>query len=76
MQYDGLGVQEGDALELQQGVVQGVSGEIPHPLGHHDSHHDGQQELDVVGDLHLKVSVGDSERSGWLVYGRETAKYI
>ena len=57
MQYDRLGVQEGDALELQQGVVQGVSGEIPHPLGNHDSYHDGQQELDVVGDLHLQVSV-------------------
>ena len=55
MPDDGLGVQEGDTLEFEEGVVDGVSNEVPHPLGHHDGAHDGQQELHVVSDLNLKV---------------------
>ena len=49
---EGLGRQEGDALELEERVVEGVGEEVPGPLGHHDGDHDQQQLVDVVGDLH------------------------
>lgn len=34
-----FGVQEGDTFQLQQGVVDRVGEEVPHPLGHHHRDH-------------------------------------
>ena len=35
-------------------MIEGVRDEVSHPLGHHDGDHDQQQELDIIGDLHLQ----------------------
>ena len=48
---DGAGLQEGNTLELQQRVVDGVGEQVADPLGEHDGDHDEQQELDVVRDF-------------------------
>ena len=52
LEQDGLGGEEGDALELEEGVVEGVGEQVPRPLGHHDADHDEEELVDVVGDLH------------------------
>lgn len=52
--YDWFRVEEWNALELQQGVIQRVSDEITNPLGNHDCCHDQQQELHIVSYFHLK----------------------
>ena len=54
MENNRLRVEEWDALEFQQCMVQRMSSEITDPLSYHDRHHDRQQELDVISDLHLR----------------------
>ena len=44
----GLVAEEGDALELEQRVVQRVRQHVARPLGHHDGDHDEEQLL-LVG---------------------------
>ena len=44
-------VQEGNALQLDESVVEGVRDEVSDPLGEEDGDHDEEQELDVVGHL-------------------------
>ena len=51
---DGLTVEVGDALDLEQRVVDGVRDVVAHPLGEHDGDHDGQQERHVVRYLDLQ----------------------
>ena len=36
-------------------MVQRVCDEVSNPLCYHDTRHDGQQELDIICDLHLKT---------------------
>ena len=50
-----FGVEERNAFELQQRVVNRVGKEVPDPLGNHNGGHDRQQEHDVVGDFNLQT---------------------
>ena len=43
----GLVAEEGDALELEERVVERVREHVPRPLGHHDGDHD-EEQLEVV----------------------------
>ena len=51
--HDDFHVKEGNALELEQGMIERMCDVISHPLGDHHGNHDGQQEGDVIRDLDL-----------------------
>ncbi len=49
---DRLGAEEGDALDLQEAMIQGVGESVCDPLRHHDAHQQWQQHPDIARDLH------------------------
>ena len=50
---DRLRVEERNAVEFEQRVVERVRDVVADPLGHHDGDHERQQERHVVRDLDL-----------------------
>ena len=50
----GFRAEEGDALDLQQPMIEWVGQGIRHPLGHHDADQEGEQHPDITEHLHNK----------------------
>ena len=64
--YHWFGIQKRDTFQLQQGMIQRMSGKVSNPFWHHDGNHYRQQKLNVVCDFDLSKN----RKSVWKISSR------